>query len=64
MKDLNTRQVSAVLAGLRLLQHWMEQTEPNNQGVMDILENDGDFDAMDVNEIDDLCEQLNTRTVE
>ncbi len=59
MKSLSIRETAAVLAGLRLLQHWMELTDPDNPGIQDILENGGEFDAMDANDIEVLCEEIN-----
>jgi hypothetical protein len=60
MKTLDSRETAAVLAGLRLLQHWMDETDPDDDGIQDILENGGDIITMNANEIEDLCEKINT----
>jgi hypothetical protein len=53
---LNGRELGAVLVGLRLLQeNMMNNTVPKD--LIAVLEDSGD--ALDVDEIDDLCERLN-----
>lgn len=59
---LNLRKTSAILAGLRLLQHYLDPV-PGGTNVEDILTNDGTHDALSVEEINELCEGINTHKV-
>jgi hypothetical protein len=53
--QLNSRQLGTVLAALRLWQ----QSRPSNPDLRDIATDFGAFQALDVYEIDELCEDLN-----
>ncbi|HWS26411.1 MAG TPA: hypothetical protein VN259_07510 [Xanthomonadales bacterium] len=53
-RDLDSRQLAAVLAGLRALQRG------STAGVWDIASDDGSFEPLSPQEIDDLAERLNT----
>jgi hypothetical protein len=58
---VDAREHAAILAGLRLLQHYLEDSPPIQDGIQDILTNIDQFTALTVEEIDQLCERLNTR---
>lgn len=55
--DLNDRELATVLAALRLRQRDLADEPRGN--LDDIATNDGEFDALDLEEIDALCERLN-----
>lgn len=58
--QLNERETAAVLAGLRLLQHWIEGTDPDGEGIQDILDAGGLL--MSIDDINYLCESINTQS--
>lgn len=56
---LNTRELAAVLAGLRLVQAELPRSEFLPQGVHDIFDNGGTITPLTEDEIDSLCEAIN-----
>lgn len=56
---LDTRELAAVLAGLRLVQRELPRSEFLPQGVQDIFDDGGTIDPLDEGEIDTLCETIN-----
>lgn len=60
-RDLNKAELSAVLAGLRLLQHHLDSPESSLPAdIEDILVNECGEDSITKEQIDSLCERLNT----
>ncbi len=56
---LNKREVAAVLAGLRLLEcHAMDGYQED--GIADIATNGDTIQPLAANEVDDLCQRINT----
>ena len=51
---LTEQELATVLAALRLWQRY-----PNTSGLMDIATNGGEFNPLNNNEIDALCQRLN-----
>jgi len=56
---VDDREHAAILAGLRLLQHYIEGTQPIHDGIQEIL-TDGGNSSLNLDEIDQLCERINT----
>lgn len=56
---LDTRELAAVLAGLRLVQRELPRSEYLPQGVHDIFDDGGTIDPLSEDEIDTLCETIN-----
>ena len=64
MRTVTERETAAILAGLRLLQRALD-SNPSVQwdGEQDILTNGGSHAGLEIEEINDLCEQVNCGTV-
>jgi hypothetical protein len=61
-KRLNSRQIAAILAGLRLLQCEIDNPDDGGwfgQDLQNIYTNCDEFDGLSSSEIDSLCEGLN-----
>lgn len=56
---LDTRELAAVLAGLRLVQRELPRGDYLPQGVHDIFDNGGTIEPLSEYEIDTLCEAIN-----
>lgn len=67
MENLTSRELGAVLAGLRLVQEATIRSDAREvsvvdevgDGIYDILTNGGEFDPLSPSEIDTLCQELN-----
>lgn len=55
--ELDDRELGTVLAALRL---WQQTTGCHGRDVMEIATDGGTFEELGVDEIDDLCERINT----
>ncbi|KPN62880.1 hypothetical protein SAMN04488527_16012 [Aliiroseovarius crassostreae] len=56
---LDTRQLAAVLAGLRLIQAELPRSEFLPHGVSEIYDDGGTIDPLSAEELDNLCETIN-----
>ncbi len=57
--NVNNREFAAILAGLRRLQQEIEE-DPDHPPLPGIMTNEGEFPALNADEIDALCVRLNT----
>lgn len=58
-QQYDIRDLSTILAALRLWQHHLDGTKPWQEGLADIADNGGEIQPMSVDEIGDLCQRLN-----
>lgn len=60
---LDDRELAAVLAGLRLLQHHKDGTKPDDVGIEAIVSQAGEETPLTNDEIDALCMRLNLGSI-
>lgn len=60
MHTMNARELASVLAGLRMLQHAITGTVADKDGIADIRTDSGELEPLSADEIDTLCERLNS----
>lgn len=60
---LNLCEVNAILAGLRTLQYWLTEVEGSLPSEIDEIYAPGGNDGMTIEQINDLCERINSGTV-
>ena len=59
IEGLSKPEVGAILAGLRLLQQWLNDSTANMLSIFSILTDDFTIENLVDSEIDDLCERIN-----
>lgn len=56
---MNERQRATILASLRYWQHMRDGTAPDYLALEETANGTGEFEPLNVEEIDDLCDQVN-----